>query len=187
MSSMENTDPAPLLPDLLAPGLDVIFVGAAPSLSAAASGHYYAGPTNRFWLLLYQAGFTPRQFRAEEDGEVLRYGIGLTGLFKHIASSANHLLPPPTETQRAHLREKLLAHAPGFVCFNGKDVYALATGRLCMDWGEQEERIGEARVYVVHSSSARADFWGRERLALYKELKELIGGWRACQRSELHS
>ncbi len=73
------------------------------------------------------------------------------------------------------------------MCFNGKDVYALATGRLCMDWGEQEERIGEARVYVVHSSSARADFWGRERLALYKELKELIGGWRACQRSELHS
>jgi double-stranded uracil-DNA glycosylase len=173
MTEPESALSEPILPDLLAPGLDVIFVGAAPSHSAAATGHYYAGPTNKFWLLLYQAGFTPHRLRAEEDAEVLRYGIGLTGLFKHISSSANHLLPSPTKSLRERLHAKLLANAPRYVCYNGKDVYQMATGRVCTDWGEQEERIGNTRVFVVHSSSARADGWGRERLALYHELKRV--------------
>ncbi|HLV80138.1 MAG TPA: mismatch-specific DNA-glycosylase [Chthonomonadaceae bacterium] len=163
-----------ILPDILAPGLDVIFVGAAPSHSSAQIGHFYAGPTNKFWLLLAQAGFTPRKLESFEDSEVLRYGIGLTGIYLNLATSANHLLPEPTPEQRRNLEKKLRAYAPRFICFNGKDVYKLATGRVCMDWGEQEERIGVSRVFVVHSSSARADAWGRERLALYQELKSLI-------------
>src|SRR4029453_3553278 len=105
------------------------------------------------------------QWRSEEDAEVLRCGVGLTGIYKHIATSANHLLPIPTAERRAALRDKLLHYAPRIVCYNGKDVYHLATGRVCTDWGEQEERLGASRVFVVHSSSARADFWGRERLA----------------------
>jgi TDG/mug DNA glycosylase family protein len=169
---------APILPDILAPGLDVIFVGAAPSHHSADVGHYYAGPTNRFWLLLFQADFTPRQLRAEEDQEVVRYGIGLTGIHKYLSTSANHLLPPPTAQQRADLFAKLQFYAPRFVCFNGKDVYQMATERLCTDWGEQEERIGSARVFVAHSSSARADFWGQERLLLYRELKSLVDAAR---------
>lgn len=152
----------------------MIFVGAAPSHSSADIGHYYAGPTNKFWLLLYQAGFTPRQLRSQEDAEVLRYGIGLTGIYKHLATSANHLLPTPSETLRAELRAKLLANAPRFICYNGKDVYQLCTGSVCTDWGAQEARLGSSRMYVVHSSSARADGWGQARLALYRELRTLI-------------
>jgi len=50
----------------------------------------------------------------------------------------------------------------------------MATGKICTDWGEQDERIGDSRVFVVHSSSARADHWGAERLALYRELYALV-------------
>jgi TDG/mug DNA glycosylase family protein len=164
----------PILPDMLAPGLDVIFVGAAASHSSADIGHYYAGPTNKFWKLLHQAGFTPRQLMPEEDGEVTRYRIGLTGIYKQLSTSAVHLLPTPSETLRAVLREKLLNHAPRFICYNGKDVYQLCTGRVCTDWGEQNERLGTSRVYVTISSSARADGWGKERLALYRDLKHLV-------------
>src|SRR5262249_14669888 len=128
-----------ILPDLLAPGLDVIFVGAAPSHSSAQVGHYYAGPTNKFWRLLSQASFTPRQLRSEEDTEVLRYGIGLTGIYRNLATSANHLLPVPTPEIRVALNAKLRRYAPRFVCYNGKDVYQLSTGRVCTDWGEQAE------------------------------------------------
>src|SRR5581483_532927 len=119
-----------------------------------------------------------RQLRAEEDQEVVRYGIGLTGIHKYLSTSANHLLPPPTTQQRADLVAKLQFYAPRFVCFNGKDVYQMATERLCTDWGEQEEPIGSARVFVAHSSSARADFWGKERLLLYRELKSLVDAAR---------
>lgn len=164
----------PILPDILAPGLDVIFVGAAPSHSSADIGHYYAGPTNRFWLLLHQAEFTPRQLRSEEDHLALQYGIGLTGIFKFLSTSANHLLPTPTEAERTELQAKLLRYSPRWIGYNGKDVYRMATGKICLDWGEQEEHLGSARVFVVHSSSARADFWGAERLALYRELKQKI-------------
>ena len=165
---------APILPDYLAPGLKVIFVGAAPSLSSAQVGHYYAGPTNKFWSLLHQAGFTPRLLRPEDDSEVLQYGIGLTGLYKNTSTSAVHLLPPPTDAQRRELRRKIALHKPAWICFNGKDTHQLVTGRVCMEWGEQAERIEGARVFVVHSSSARADGWGRERLALYRELRRII-------------
>jgi TDG/mug DNA glycosylase family protein len=89
-----------ILPDILAPGLDVIFIGAAPSHWSADAGHYYAGPTNKFWPVLHQSGFTPRRLRPEEDADVLHYGIGLTGIFKNLSTSANHLLPPPTPERR---------------------------------------------------------------------------------------
>jgi TDG/mug DNA glycosylase family protein len=174
---LDEQDPsskAAYLPDILAPDLDVIFVGAAASHNSARAGHWYAGPTNKFWLLLSQSGFTPRKLRPEEDGDVLQFGLGLTCIFPHLATSANHLLPTPTADRRRALHEKLLRFQPRFLCFNGKDVYQMSTGRLCTDWGEQEERIGVSRVFVVHSSSARADHWGAERLALYHELQSLV-------------
>ncbi len=164
----------PILPDYLAAGLNVVFAGAAPSLSSAQNGHYYAGPTNKFWSLLHQSGFTPRQLHPQEDSEILQYQIGLTGLYKNTSTSAVHLLPPPTDAQRRELRRKIALSAPVWVCFNGKDTYGLATGRVCVSWGEQADRFENARVFVVHSSSARADGWGRERLALYQELRHLI-------------
>ncbi|HLH80828.1 MAG TPA: mismatch-specific DNA-glycosylase [Chthonomonas sp.] len=165
---------APLLPDILVPGLDVVFVGAAPSLWAAQVGHYYAGPRNRFWLLLYQAGFTPRLLQPEEDVTLPCYGIGLVALFHHIASNANHLLPEPAPALREQLIERLIEAAPRWVCYNGKDVYRMVTGKECRRWGEQKERLGPARTFVVISSSGRADGWGHERLALYKELYDCV-------------
>lgn len=163
-------EPAALLPDILAPNLHVVFVGAAPSLWAAQEGHYYAGPRNRFWLLLYQAGFTPRPLLPEEDITLPQYGIGLTALFHHIASNANHLLPLPSPSQRDALIARLLQCAPRWVCYNGKDVYQLVTGQKCKHWGEQKQLLGRSRVFVTISSSGRADAWGQERLALYRAL-----------------
>ena len=37
------------LPDLLAPGIELLFVGINPSLYSARAGHYYARPGNMFW------------------------------------------------------------------------------------------------------------------------------------------
>src|SRR5579872_5599816 len=151
---MPDRDPRmALLPDRLAPGLDVIFVGAAPSIMAATTGHYYAGARNRFWRLLFQAGFTPRELRAEEDAEVLQYGIGLTAILPGHISTSNDLLPPPTEQERTRLRERLLRCAPRFICYNGKDVYRMCYGEEAPHWGLQSERLGTSRQFVVHSTS----------------------------------
>jgi double-stranded uracil-DNA glycosylase len=168
------TSSEPILPDVLANGLDVIFVGAAPSYYAAEVGHYYAGPRNRFWLLLHQAGFTPRQLLPEEDFRVIEFGIGMTAILPHLVSSANHSLPPTTQEQRVELVDKLLRYAPRYVCYNGKDVYRMCYGMDAPRWGLQPGRLGTAQQFVVHSTSGRADAWGADRLYLFKELKRLI-------------
>jgi TDG/mug DNA glycosylase family protein len=71
-----------MLPDLLAPGLKLVFCGTAASQKSAERGHYYAGPGNRFWPLLAETGLTPYLFRPEDDGLMLGLGIGLTDLAK---------------------------------------------------------------------------------------------------------
>lgn len=164
----------PLLPQILAPGLDVVFVGAAPSHRAAAIGHYYPGPRNRFWWLLHRAGFTPRQLEPEEDRRVLEYGIGLTAILRDVASGQNAALPPPTDADRAALRWALGAAAPRWICYNGKDVYRMCEGIADCPWGEQRATVEGARVFVVHSSSGRADAWGADRLMLYQDLRARV-------------
>jgi TDG/mug DNA glycosylase family protein len=45
-------------PDILARGLDVIFCGLNPALSAVVAGHNFSHRNNRFWPVLHLAGFT---------------------------------------------------------------------------------------------------------------------------------
>jgi TDG/mug DNA glycosylase family protein len=163
-----------LLPDILVPGLKVIFVGAAPSFKAAQTGHYYAGSRNRFWQLLHQSGFTPRQLEPEEDATLPQFGIGLTGLMRYAISTDNSRLPPPTDADRRELFGKLIHLAPRFICYNGRDVYRMCHGADAPKWGLLPMILGVSRQFVVYSSSGRADGWGAERLYLYRELRRLL-------------
>ena len=47
------------VPDVLAPGLDVVFCGINPGFLGREGAHF-ANPRNDFWRLLHAAGFTPR-------------------------------------------------------------------------------------------------------------------------------
>ena len=49
-----------VIPDVIAPGLRVLFAGINPGLYSAATGHHFARPGNRFWPALHQSGFTDR-------------------------------------------------------------------------------------------------------------------------------
>ena len=40
------------LPDVIAPGLRVVFAGINPGLYSAATGYHFARPGNRFWPAL---------------------------------------------------------------------------------------------------------------------------------------
>jgi TDG/mug DNA glycosylase family protein len=70
------------LPDLLVPGLRVIFVGTAAGRRSAELGHYYAGRGNRFWPTLFEVELTPRCFQPAEFRALLTLGIGLTDMSK---------------------------------------------------------------------------------------------------------
>src|SRR5919199_1764918 len=66
------------VPDVLAPGLAVVFCGINPGRVSSAAGAHFANPRNDFWRLLHDAGFTPRLYAPDEQHEVLALGIGLT-------------------------------------------------------------------------------------------------------------
>jgi TDG/mug DNA glycosylase family protein len=47
------------VPDVIAVGLAVLFVGINPGLYTAAIGHHFGRPGNRFWPALHAGGFCP--------------------------------------------------------------------------------------------------------------------------------
>lgn len=73
-----------VLPDILAPGLNIVFCGTAVSNVSAQREAYYAGPGNMFWPTLFAIGLTPRLLQPEEFREVLSYGLGLTEFVKAV-------------------------------------------------------------------------------------------------------
>ena len=60
------SDPVGGIPDLLRPGLALVFCGYNPSLRSGATGHNYAHPGNRFWRVLHAAGISDRLYAPDQ-------------------------------------------------------------------------------------------------------------------------
>src|SRR5437762_10135230 len=79
------------VPDMIAPGLKVLFCGINPGLYSAAVGHHFARPGNRFWPALHAGGFTPRLLQPWQGSELLEHGYGITNLVNRATASADQL------------------------------------------------------------------------------------------------
>ncbi|MGZ8611889.1 MAG: mismatch-specific DNA-glycosylase, partial [Actinomycetota bacterium] len=79
------------VPDVLAPDLDVVFVGINPGLWSGAVGHHFARPGNRFWKALHGSGFTDRLLSPSEEAELLGSGVGLTNLVTRATATAEEI------------------------------------------------------------------------------------------------
>lgn len=169
---------APVLPDVLRPGLRVVFCGTAPGLVSAQRGHYYAGPGNRFWSFLREAGFVPVPVTPGDDARVGEWGIGLTDLVKTMAQSHDRGLPYGADAVERKVRE----HRPGWVAFTSKEagrVAARHVGERPPRLGAQEWTWGGSRAFVLPSPSGRnqgrASYDGRAtRLEWWAELSFLV-------------
>ena len=170
------------LPDYLAPGLDVIFVGINPGMHSARVGHYFATPTNRFWPALNRSGLLTEPLDAGTDDQILRQGIGLTDVVKRPSNSASKLRAADYRRWAPVLKEKLERSRPLIVCFHGVTAYRnylkYAEGvderpRL----GLQDTAIGPSRVFVVpNPSPANAAYSLDDLMSWYLRLKGLRDG-----------
>lgn len=142
-----------ILPDVLEPGLKVVFCGTAASNVSAAMGAYYAGPGNAFWPTLYAVRLTPRLLAPAEYRSVTRWGLGLTDLAKHESGVDSELSAGAFDA--AALREKLLHYQPWAVAFTSKTA-AGAFFRARVGYGWASEWVGETRVMVLPSPSGAA-------------------------------
>ena len=75
------------VPDLIGPGLRVLFCGINPGLYSAATRHHFARPGNRFWPALHAGGFTRGIVAPWEERELLELGLGITNLVARATAS----------------------------------------------------------------------------------------------------
>src|SRR6185312_2431115 len=79
------------IPDVIAPGLRVLFSGINPGLYSAATGRHFARPGNRFWPALHASGFTDRLLRPAEQDDLLDLGLGITNVVARSTARADEL------------------------------------------------------------------------------------------------
>jgi double-stranded uracil-DNA glycosylase len=154
---------ADILPDLLAPGLRVVFCGTAAGPVSARVGAYYAGPGNRFWPALAEAGFTPRRLRPPDYPELLRYGIGLTDLVKTASGADSVLRPEAFDLPR--FRAAMLRFRPQAIAFTSRTAanHVLPQLRGWRGWGACEAAPPELPpIFVLPSPSGRNGHWVRQ-------------------------
>jgi TDG/mug DNA glycosylase family protein len=152
----EGTPGGRRVPDVLAPGLRVLFVGINPSLESARVGHHFAGPGNPFWRLLFAAGFTPAPLRPEDDGELLALGLGLTNVCPRATRGAADLTRRDYERGARGLVRKVEQYRPAVVALVGVTLARIVLPRSAeVGPGPRSAALAGARVFVLPNPSGR--------------------------------
>lgn len=164
------------VPDIISPGLSVLFVGINPSLYSAAVQHHFARPGNRFWPVLHKAGFTPRQLAPFEERGLLEHGCGITNVVGRATAAAVELTPEEFSRGGRRLSAKIERHRPRIVAVLGVGAYRRAFASPQAAIGLQAEKIGSSRVWVLpNPSGLNANYQIAELTTLFSKLRRAAG------------
>lgn len=159
--------------DVIAPKLQVLLCGINPALYSGFTGHHFARPGNRFWPALHAAGFTSRLLRPDEERELLLLGYGITNLVARATATAAELSPEELLAGGRALAVKVAAYQPRVVAVLGIGAYRSAFGRPGAVLGRQDERLGEATVWVLpNPSGLNAHYLPAALAEVYREFRE---------------
>jgi double-stranded uracil-DNA glycosylase len=172
----------PLLPplrDRIRAGVQVLFVGINPGVRSALTGHHFAGYSNRFWKLLYEAHLVPEPIAYEDDDRLPGWGFGITNIVPRPTPGIDTLTTAEYVDGRARLCRKIARHRPRVVAMVGVTVFRAMfpdrKGPLAL--GLQPERIGDAAVFVLPNPSGRnANYSYAEMLAAFSALRRFLDG-----------
>ena len=160
------------IPDVIGPGLDVLFVGINPGLYSGATGFHFARPGNRFWKAIRGAGFTERVLDPSEQDELPRYGIGITNLVARTTATAAELGTDELRAGTRTLTDKLERWLPRSVAFLGISTYRVAFEQPQAAIGRQPTRLADSAVWVLPNPSGLNASWQLPRLVdAYRELR----------------
>ncbi len=173
-----------VIPDVIGPGLQVLFAGINPGLYSAATGHHFARPGNRFWPALHASGFTSRQLRPDEQDQLLALGLGITNVAARATARADELTPGELRAGGAILAAKTARLRPRWLAVLGVTAYRVAFGRAGAAVGPQDGAIGGVPVWVLPNPSGLNALWTAPKLAeAFRDLRLHVEG-RARSRSE---
>lgn len=166
------------VPDVIAPGLRVLFCGINPGLYSSATGHHFARPGNRFWPTLHQSGFTPRILHPSEERELLACGYGITNLVSRATARADELAPEELIAGQRRLRSKVKRYQPQVVAVLGISAYRTAFEKKIVTLGKQADLLANAVVWVLPNPSG---------LNAHYQLADLAGHFRNLREAEEHN
>ena len=141
------------VPDVIAPRLLVLFCGINPGLYTAAVGHHFARPGNRFWPTLHLSGFTAQLLSPFDEARLLEIGVGVTNVVAHATATAAELTVEDFVNGGRKLRAKVRRYQPGILAVLGVGAYREAFARPKANIGEQPERLGDTRIWVLPNPS----------------------------------
>ena len=175
------------LGDRIGPGLRVLFVGINPGVRSATTGHHFAGYSNRFWKLLWEARLVPERITYLDDDRLAEWGYGITNLVPRPSPGIDDLRPAEYADGWTALERKIRRFRPGIVAFVGVTLYRAiqpllarenGAGRVripALAVGRRPETIHGARVFVVPNPSGRnANFSYAEMLSAFKGLRREV-------------
>ena len=103
----------PPLRDRIRPGVRVLFVGINPGVRSAQTGHHFAGFSNRFWKLLYDARLVPEPVTYVDDERLPDWGYGVTNVVPRATPGIDTLTREEYIAGCARLRRSSFAPTTG--------------------------------------------------------------------------
>ena len=156
----------------------VLLVGINPGIRSSQLGHHFAGPSNRFWKLLYESRLVPEPIGFADDHRLPEWGFGMTNLIPRPTAGIDTLRPEEYVAGAKTLRRKIRRLKPEVVAFIGVTLFRSVFGRRPgqpVALGPQPERLEGARVFVLPNPSGRnANFSYAEMLDTFARLRRAL-------------
>ena len=147
------------VPDLVAPGIRLVFVGINPGLLTAARQIHFGNASNRFRPALVAAGILEPPadgvpgMTTDDLATLSARGIGITNLVPFATARADELTRAQLVAGRARLETFVEQHRPRVVAVLGITAYRAAFSLPHATAGRQTEPIGTAELWVVPNPS----------------------------------
>ena len=146
------------LTDHIRPGVRILFVGINPGLRSAATGHHFAGHSNRFWKLLFESKLVPKPLTHQDDWRLPDWGLGLTNIIQRPSAGIDVLKPREYIGGRKRLIATVTHYRPHAVALLGVTIYRTLfpeyrTGRISL--GLQDKTLADRPVIVLPNPSGR--------------------------------
>lgn len=163
---MDHLKPvSPTLKDHIQPGVQILFVGINPGARSAQLGHHFAGYSNRFWKLLYEARLVTEPLTYQDDWRLPEWHLGMTNIVSRASAGIDVLTPEEYRRGMAGLERKVRLYQPRLVALLGITIFRLV-------FSEQESRapglttvnVGGARVFLLPNPSGRNAHYSYARM-----------------------
>jgi double-stranded uracil-DNA glycosylase len=147
------------VPDLVGPGLRLLFVGINPGLMTAATGIHFGNPGNRFRPALVGAGLlppldgTPPGMTEADLATLVARGVGITNLVPRATARGDELTRAELVEGGARLQRFVRKHRPRVVAVLGVTAYRVAFGQARAVAGRQPDRLAGSELWVVPNPS----------------------------------